>query len=151
MESLKLVLILLLCLETDGLFLTGKSTVSVSTPVGDIVGTTETIIFDRQAYDVTKFLGIPYGEPPVGQNRFNRPVPKTRFSSPFSATDNGAACLQGQGLGTVPLNVSEDCLFLNVFLPGRSPRFVFSPIRTASADSVEFRGIRPRMYIEDLL
>ena len=25
------------------------------------------------------------------------------------------------------------------------------PIGTASANSVEFRGIRPRMYIEDLL
>ena len=39
----------------------------------------------------------------------------------------------------------DDCQFVRFFFSW------FEPIRSASANIVKFRGIRPQMYIEDLL
>ena len=93
--------------------------VSVHAPAGNINGKLETIYFDGVQYNISKFLGIPYAEPPVGQNRFRKSVPKARFPSPYNALEYGTSCLQGQGLGMFRFNSSEDCLFLNIFIPGR--------------------------------
>ena len=122
MDLSKLMLILFSLSGINGFFLAGRPTITIRAPAGELIGKIDTLMFDGKSYDVTKFLGIPFGEPPVGQNRFKRPIPKARFTSPYSAMDYGASCLQGQGPGTFPQNVSEDCLFLNIFLPGRGSR-----------------------------
>ncbi|KAH7915897.1 Alpha/Beta hydrolase protein [Hygrophoropsis aurantiaca] len=87
------------------------------------------------------FLGIPFAQPPVGDLRFNFPVPPTPFSGIKLATAFGNACPQQPVLGpneTLPNNpglqgvsfylgelqpygivaASEDCLYLNVVRPG---------------------------------
>ena len=94
-------------------------TVTVKTPVGEIVGKVETIKFDGDSYDVTEFLGIPYAEPPVGANRFKKSLPRAPFTAAFSAFDYGATCLQPPGEDlTHKVTIEEDCLFLNIFVPG---------------------------------
>ena len=116
-------LILLCTYCASGFFFDGiplPKVTTVQTPVGQIQGQEEQIHFDGKDYRVKTFLGIPYAEPPVGENRFRKPVPKAPFTAPFSALSYGAACLQraNEPYGTV-IPMSEDCLFLNVFVPGK--------------------------------
>ncbi|XP_054166210.1 cholinesterase 1-like [Oppia nitens] len=73
-----------------------------------------------QSYNGTEvevYLGIPYAKPPVGELRFRRPVPATKWSQPLDAYQWPAPCQQGP-VGLMFMhnkNVSEDCLYLNVF------------------------------------
>ncbi|MCE7028077.1 carboxylesterase/lipase family protein [Jiella avicenniae] len=89
----------------------------------------------RRHGDVVRFLGIPYGEPPIGQRRFARPEAKAAFARPFEAFSFGAAAPQrrampapiGRMAGLVT-EFSEDCLSLNVWTPdvrGKRPVLVF--------------------------
>ncbi|XP_049808443.1 acetylcholinesterase-like [Schistocerca nitens] len=66
------------------------------------------------AYNTTysAFLGIPYAEPPVGDLRFEAPRPVAAWEGVFNATEYGSDCVQEDGTG------SEDCLYLNVYVPG---------------------------------
>lgn len=95
------------------------SVVSVTTNNGIINGRTEDINVFGQDFRLTRYLGIPYAEPPVGNLRFKKPVPKTAFSTPLDAVRYGNACLQVD-LGIQPegdITYSEDCLFLNIYTP----------------------------------
>ena len=92
--------------------------VSVKTSVGKIVGKVENVQFDGRNYIVKVFLGIPYAEAPVGNKRLMKPVPKAPFKSPYAAYQYGAACLQrSDGVVGKYIPMSEDCLFLNIFVP----------------------------------
>lgn len=64
---------------------------------------------------VADFLGIPYAKPPVGDLRWQPPVPFGTWDSPRDATKFGFSCPQQPGLASQPL--SEDCLFLNIGTP----------------------------------
>ena len=87
--------------------------VIVHTKVGEILGTVKNVSFDGHRYQVKEFLGIPYAEPPVGDRRFRKSVPRAPFTSPYTAFKYGSPCLQIFYRGPQ----SEDCLFLNVFAP----------------------------------
>ncbi|MBT2422480.1 carboxylesterase family protein [Streptomyces sp. ISL-22] len=65
-----------------------------------------------------EFLGIPYAAPPVGGLRFRPPQQPVRWSETRDATQQAPACPQFSpfGLGD-PDNVSEDCLYLDVYRP----------------------------------
>lgn len=62
---------------------------------------------------VSTWLGIPYAEPPINQNRFRRALPKTSYSGIRAATNFSRACIQG---GRPESAVSEDCLYLNLYV-----------------------------------
>nr|KAG5708884.1 hypothetical protein BaRGS_009293 [Batillaria attramentaria] len=83
--------------------------------VGEIQGREELVTYrDTTQSAVATFRGIPYAEPPVGQLRFAKPVPKAGFTAPFQAFEFGPMCPQPlQGLHVE----SEDCLHLSVFVP----------------------------------
>jgi len=68
------------------------------------------------AEGVAEFLGIPYAEPPVRNLRFRPSRPAKAWEGVRDATALGPACIQGAGAGPKK-NVSEDCLYLNVFAP----------------------------------
>ncbi|XP_065271829.1 acetylcholinesterase-like [Emys orbicularis] len=78
---------------------------------------------------VTAFLGIPYAEPPVGALRFQKPLPHQPWSHVLETTSFGNTCHQPP-LPSYPdaymwkskIPQSEDCLFLNVWVPHPRPR-----------------------------
>ncbi|TWW63685.1 acetylcholinesterase [Takifugu rubripes] len=80
---------------------------------------------------VTAFLGIPFAEPPVGKRRFRHPEPKRQWSGLYEANAYPNACyqvvdtsfpgFQGSEMWNPNREMSEDCLYLNVWVPS-SPR-----------------------------
>jgi para-nitrobenzyl esterase len=67
-----------------------------------------------------EYLGIPYAAPPVGNLRWLPPQPPARFKGLFHATQFASRCTQLLG-GVGPLAGSEDCLYLNVYVPDTDP------------------------------
>jgi para-nitrobenzyl esterase len=57
-----------------------------------------------------EFLGIPYAAPPVGELRWRPPQAYGPFNGLFDASSFGSACTQ-------PGSGSENCLFLNIYVP----------------------------------
>ncbi|KAJ4455457.1 putative carboxylesterase family protein [Paratrimastix pyriformis] len=71
-----------------------------------------------QGYQSTRsreFLGIPFAQPPVGALRWKAPQEPTPWTQTLVASHFQKACMQPLS-ATVP-DVSEDCLYLNVFTP----------------------------------
>lgn len=77
---------------------------------------------------VSVFKGIPYAEPPVGENRWKPPIPKGKWEGTFEAVRFGNVCPQGlpqpgtfyykEFFSSQKLEThSEDCLQLNVWTP----------------------------------
>ena len=93
-------------------------TAVVNTKLGTIIGTQQDInVFGRDV-KIARYLGIPYAAAPVGDLRFRKPVPKQSLRSPFNATKHGDSCLQMDLLALFKeSDSSEDCLFLNVYVP----------------------------------
>ncbi len=67
------------------------------------------------------YLGIPYADPPTGENRWMPPRPPTWAEIP--ATEFGPKCPQGKAgdLEILGPDESEDCLYLNVWTPNPTP------------------------------
>ncbi len=78
--------------------------------------------------NVEVFRGIPFAAPPVGDLRWAAPQPVKPWSEPLKADHFGASCEQGLTRSRAPWtwefmvqnDVSEDCLYLNVWTPARS-------------------------------
>ena len=90
---------------------------TVKTAFSTIYGLTRDVNVFGTTKQVHQYLGIPYAEAPVGHLRFRKTSLKQTLDSPFYATRHGKACFQ---LGIFPLieiERSEDCLFLNVYVP----------------------------------
>ena len=69
---------------------------------------------------VRAFLGLPYAAPPVGDLRWKAPEPAAKWKGTRDATKFGAHCAQGRVFDDMVFQdsgPSEDCLFLNVYVP----------------------------------
>ena len=95
----------------------------VQTSSGQVTG-----FINNTAPHVRQFLSIPFASPPLGPLRFQPPLPKRR-GPPIQATQLPSNCMQvkpppggpagapaGRGF-TIVGNISEDCLYLNVYTP----------------------------------
>ncbi|MFN7826468.1 MAG: carboxylesterase/lipase family protein [Acidobacteriota bacterium] len=79
---------------------------------------------------VREFKGIPYAAPPVGAGRWRAPRPVARWRGIRKAQRFGAACIQRVAGSRLPWSsefmvqeeISEDCLFLNVWTAAGSSR-----------------------------
>ena len=69
----------------------------------------------------TRFLGVPFVAPPLGELRWRAPQPATARTQPLVASSAGPSCPQnavGDGIYNTSLGVrGEDCLQLNVWTP----------------------------------
>ncbi|XP_053513773.1 cholinesterase isoform X1 [Artibeus jamaicensis] len=81
---------------------------------------------------VTAFLGIPYAQPPLGRLRFRKPQSMTKWSDIWNATKYSNSCYQntdqsfpgftGSEMWNPNTDLSEDCLYLNVWIPVPKPK-----------------------------
>jgi hypothetical protein len=93
--------------------------------------------FGRKKYRVNAWLGIPFAEKPIGDLKFRRPVPIKNWNGVINATELPNCCVQlndtvisghpGVEMWNANTNVSEDCLYLNIWAPHPVPKN--SPVR----------------------
>jgi para-nitrobenzyl esterase len=89
---------------------------------GPVVATANGPVRGVSTGGADEFLGIPYAAPPVGPLRWRPPMPAADWQGVRDATQFAPHCAQpalplGQG------STSEDCLYLNVYVPpgGETP------------------------------
>ncbi|CAN8096709.1 unnamed protein product [Discula destructiva] len=70
--------------------------------------------------NVNSFLGIPYAQPPVDTLRFAPPLPYNQTFASMDATSPSAACIQFNDGFAESGRQSEDCLFINVWVPANA-------------------------------
>ncbi|XP_021369858.1 carboxylesterase 5A-like [Mizuhopecten yessoensis] len=83
------------------------TTIQWSTRLGPVLGLNVT----SDNGSSFQFKGIPFAKPPIGDLRFRKPEVPNAWSGILNCTTYMDACMQS---GT---HVSEDCLYLNVFVP----------------------------------
>jgi para-nitrobenzyl esterase len=91
------------------------------------------------------FKGIPFAAPPVGPLRWRPPQPPASWQGVRPASEFGPRCMQGNGASK---DVSEDCLYLNVWTGAssaaeRRPVIVWSyggSLRSGSGSQPDYDG-----------
>lgn len=78
-------------------------------------GTIQGLVTD----DLMIYKGIPFAAPPVGDLRWKAPQPVEKWDGVKQTTEYAPAPMQG---GNPPSGKSEDCLYLNVWTPAKSPK-----------------------------
>nr|XP_022307375.1 carboxylesterase 5A-like isoform X3 [Crassostrea virginica] len=92
--------------------------IEVETPSGWVKGYNIT----TEEGQMTRFVQIPYAQPPVGNLRFKKPLPVRKWEGFQGISDEQATwCSQWYypAPGTKTPRIDEDCLFLNIYVPGR--------------------------------
>ncbi|CAI7659693.1 unnamed protein product [Penicillium glandicola] len=91
-------------------------------------------IYNNTEHTVRGFIGIPYAEPPVQELRWAPPRPKSPPQSPIDASSFRSPCAQvytysnNSIWSVLPYNIwnsgdmSEDCLYLNIWAPSAKHR-----------------------------
>ncbi|XP_055220649.2 liver carboxylesterase 1 isoform X1 [Gorilla gorilla gorilla] len=99
----------------------------VDTLHGKVLG--KFVSLEGFAQPVAVFLGIPFAKPPLGPLRFTPPQPAEPWSFVKNATSYPPMCTQDPKVGqliselftnrkeNIPLKLSEDCLYLNIYTP----------------------------------
>jgi para-nitrobenzyl esterase len=74
---------------------------------------------------IAVYKGIPFAAPPLAGLRWRAPQPAADWAGPRSADKFAPACMQVPivyaALGLDAVETSEDCLYLNVWTPAKSP------------------------------
>ena len=75
---------------------------------------------------LTIYKGIPFAAPPLGDLRWRPPQPHAPWKEVLKTDKFGPACMQVPivmpALGLDALTVDEDCLYLNVWTPAKTPK-----------------------------
>ncbi|MFL6416234.1 MAG: carboxylesterase/lipase family protein [Bryobacteraceae bacterium] len=70
---------------------------------------------------LTVYRGIPFASPPVGDLRWRAPKPAAKWNGVRKADSFAHGCTQAVRNPSNGPGVSEDCLYLNVWTPAKSP------------------------------
>ncbi|KAM4690422.1 uncharacterized protein WCC33_017807 [Rhinophrynus dorsalis] len=116
---------------------------------------------------VTAYLGIPYGEAPIGTQRFKKPQPRKPWSGIHDASKFGKSCHQtrdeayakfhGTNMWQVNNEMSEDCLYLNVWVPPSKPKsthvmvFIYGGAFLAGTSSLDIYDPSMLSFSEDVI
>jgi len=75
---------------------------------------------------ITVYKGIPFAAPPLGDLRWRAPRPHAAWTDVLKADKFAPACMQTPivmpALGLDAVEVDEDCLYLNVWTPAKTPK-----------------------------
>jgi carboxylesterase type B len=93
-----------------------------------LINTSNLTTTSIESKSVYAFYGIPYGEPPNGEKRFRKPIPKRAWphGTIYNATQLPNSCYQmileffnttGEKIWAPLTPLSEDCLSLNIWTP----------------------------------
>jgi len=82
----------------------------------------------NESETVVSFKGIPFAAPPVGELRWQEPQPPLSWDGTRDASQFGASAIQAKAGSRLPWTeefmvqneISEDCLFLNIWTPAKS-------------------------------
>ncbi|XP_070503332.1 acetylcholinesterase isoform X1 [Chironomus tepperi] len=98
----------------------------VQTTSGPIRGSSTSV----EGHEVHIFYGIPFAKPPIDSLRFRKPVPSEPWHGVYDATRLPPSCIQeryeyfpgfaGEEMWNPNTNVSEDCLYLNIWAPAKA-------------------------------
>uniref|UniRef100_A0A915ING2 Carboxylesterase type B domain-containing protein n=1 Tax=Romanomermis culicivorax TaxID=13658 RepID=A0A915ING2_ROMCU len=69
------------------------------------------------------FLGVPYARPPIGELRFQPPQQNEPWSHILNVSELKPMCMQ-----TFYENESEDCLYMNIYVPTKLTRRKLHPV-----------------------
>ncbi|XP_034939406.1 acetylcholinesterase isoform X2 [Chelonus insularis] len=150
-NTMALILNLLVCLLTVFNPAYTRDTKSdpliVETSSGLIRGISKTVL----DHEVHIFLGIPFAKPPIGPLRFRKPLPIEPWHGILNATTLSNSCFQeryeyfpgfdGEEMWNPNTNVSEDCLYLNIWVPQKFR------VRHKEASSTEKKAIPLLVWI----
>ena len=112
---------LLLTLAASVPLAAASATQTVVTDTGTFIG-----VPSPSAAGVDVFFGIRYAAAPEGALRWTPPRSPTAPTAPVVAATPGPAC--PQPASTAPLPQSEDCLFLNVYVPALAGAHAKRPV-----------------------
>ncbi|MCX6689889.1 MAG: carboxylesterase family protein [Methanoregula sp.] len=108
--------VLVICLVLIGFsFLAGCTQ---KEPVSGVVKTDAGYISGINQDGIRVYHGIPFAAPPTGDLRWRPPAPVQPWDSIKEAKKYSATCPQPGS--SAPLNMSEDCLYLNVWTPAQN-------------------------------
>ncbi|KAM7360156.1 carboxylic ester hydrolase-like [Cochliomyia hominivorax] len=111
------------------------ATTLVETSLGEVKGIQ---MESRLGDKFWAFLSVPYGEPPVGDLRFQNPQPvKAWKPKVHDATKQGPVCTQSY---VNTSTISEDCLHLNIFTKETNPEIPKPVIVYLSHGGFYFHG-----------
>ena len=96
-----------------------------------LVNTSNSTTLLTEPQSVYSYLGVPYGEPPDGENRFRKPIGKRPWArgTIYNATNLHNSCYQmiidflnvtGEQIWAPFTPLSEDCLYLNIWTPANA-------------------------------
>ncbi|XP_020279976.1 acetylcholinesterase-like [Pseudomyrmex gracilis] len=104
----------------------GKDPLVVETTSGLMRGFSRTVL-DREVH---VYYGVPFAKPPVGPLRFRKPLPIEPWHGILNATTLPNSCYQeryeyfpgfeGEEMWNPNTNISEDCLYLNIWVPQKA-------------------------------
>ncbi|XP_034294938.1 cholinesterase [Pantherophis guttatus] len=118
---------LLFCMFVKKVFPAGDDSI-IATKNGMVKG----IYLPVLGGTVTAFLGIPFATPPIGRLRFKKPESREEWKGTWDATKFANSCFQlldntfpgfeGSEMWNPNTKLSEDCLYLNVWVPSPKPK-----------------------------
>jgi para-nitrobenzyl esterase len=99
-------------------FVAAGSVCAAAAVVAEPVQTSEGVLIGTSGTSFTRYAGIRYAAPPVGELRWRAPQPPPKWSGQRNADTFGGSCPQpAQFLTSEMPKISEDCLFLNIWVP----------------------------------
>ena len=96
-----------------------------------VIKTENGLISGYKNGEISIFKGIPFAQPPLGELRWKAPQPVTNWTGVLKCEKFSASPMQNKPVPfmmwteefiTPPENLSEDCLYLNIWTPAKSAK-----------------------------